>query len=144
MTRAAHSLLMLTLVALVSACGGSSGPTSPGNNAVSSGSLTIAPGDFSVVAFTLDARAPLRAQIDWTVPANDVDAFLLRGTCSRDDVLNAKPSCVMDAVVVGSGTGVAKPELFTTAALDPGPYTLLVVNRGSQNDTCNYQVTKSG
>ena len=141
MTRWVRSLFVLTTVATLSACGG---PTGPSNNAVSSGSLTIAAGDFSVVAFTLDSRTALRTQIDWTVPLNDVDAFLLRGTCSRDDVLNAKPACTMDAVVVGAATGVTKPELFTTAALDPGPYTLLVVNRGSQNDTCNYQVTKSG
>ena len=144
MTRCTPWLLVLSFLAPLAACGGSGGPTGPSSGTVSSGSMTITPGDFAVVAFTLDSRAPLRTQVDWSVPANDVDAFLIRGTCSRDDVLTAKPACTMDAVVVGAGTGITKPESFTTTALDPGPYTLLVVNRGSQNDTCNYQVTKSG
>jgi hypothetical protein len=144
MKRLAGCVTALIFVSSLSACGGTKGPTTPSDDEVSAGSAAIAAGDFAVVAFTLTSRVPLRTQIDWSVAANDLDAFLIRGTCSRTDVLNALPGCTMDAVVLGSATGVTKPEVFTTTALDPGPYTLLVVNRGSQNDTCNYRVTKSG
>jgi hypothetical protein len=123
------------------ACGGTS--TGPSPNEVSAGSMAITSGEFIVTSFNLDARAPLHVQVDWSNTSNDLDAFLIRGTCSRDDVLTAKPACTMDAVFVGAGTGTTKPETFTTAAVEAGAYTLLVVNRGAGNDSCNFKVTKA-
>lgn len=127
------------------ACSGTSTspPSGPAPQTdVSTGTMAIAAGDFVVASFTLDTRSSLQLRIDWSVASNDLDGFLIRGSCSRDDVLNAKPACTMDAPLVGAGTGTSRPEVFTTAALDAGPYTLLIVNRGG-NDTCTFRVTKS-
>lgn len=129
------------------ACGGASTSPPPGpapSTDVSTGTVAIAAGDFAVAAFTLDTRSPLQMRLDWSVMANDLDGFLIRGSCTRDDMLSAKPACTMDAALVGAGTGTARPEVFTTAALDAGPYTLLIVNRGGGNDTCTFRVTKTG
>ena len=131
-------LIAASLLVPLLACGS---PNKPSANELTSGTMAIAAGDFLVASLSLDTRAPLQTQVDWSVIANDLDAFLIRGTCSRDDIISAKPACTMDAVFVGSGTGTTKPETFTTAAVDPGAYTLLVVNRGSQDDTCSFRVT---
>jgi hypothetical protein len=137
-------LIAAVLLMPLLACGGnSSGPNSPTPNEVSAGSMAIAAGDFLATSFTLDTRTPLQTQIDWTVPSNDLDAFLIRGTCSRDDFLNARPACTMEAAVVGAATGTTKPESFTTAAVDAGSYTLLIVNGGSSGDTCTFRVIKT-
>lgn len=140
-------VMVATVLTATVGCGGAStspSPTPAPSTDLFTGTMSIAADDFVVAPFTLDTRSSLQLRLDWSVIAHDLDGFLIRGACSRDDVLSAKPACTMDAALVAAGTGTTKPEIFSTTALDPGPYTLLIVNRGAGSDTCTFRVTKTG
>ena len=73
--------------------------------------------------------------VDWTFAANDIDVFLMRGTCTFAQLIADQ------CVVAASGTSVGtKQERFRLANQAAGTYTLVVANFGPGDESVAYQV----
>lgn len=75
------------------------------------------------------------ATVDWTFTANDLDVFLMRGTCTFTQFVTNQ------CAVVASATGTTgKQERIRAANQPAGAYTFVVANFGPGDESIAYQV----
>lgn len=143
----------LALALMFGGCGGtkpcSENPTGPGCQV--SPPPTQAPpvtklikeGSFSglgarflgVVPFSTDSTGTIDATVDWTFTTDNVDIYIVRGTCTVDQFNNR--SCPFVAL---SESQSGKPEKLTASNQAPGSFTLYIGNRGPAEEAVSYQV----
>ncbi len=140
----------LTLVLALGACGGGGSPSGPSTPpptpqptptppvVVSQGGGPLEVDFVARVPFTTSQSGTLDITLDWTFATNDLDVFLLRGTCSFDDFFDEV--CPTLAFSVST---TAKPEKIRFAGAAAGAYTLFVGNIGPADESASYQVVLS-
>jgi hypothetical protein len=75
------------------------------------------------------------ATVDWTFTSNDIDVFLMRGTCTFTQFVTNQ------CTVVASATGTTGKQERVRAANQPaGAYTFIVANFGPEDESIAYQV----
>lgn len=85
--------------------------------------------------FTTTATSTLEAVVDWTHATNDVDIYLVRGTCAFEQFVAGRCD-----VVAFSESVSAKPERIRVAAAPAGTFELLIGNLGPTEEACSYQI----
>ena len=75
--------------------------------------------------FTTTASGTVGVLMDWTLPANDIDIYLGRGTapCSLEQI-----NSVQCPWVGSAESKTAKPERLSVPNLAAGPYILYIAN----------------
>jgi hypothetical protein len=138
-------LALACAVLLLPACGGD-GPTRPTTTTtlpppppapivVTQGAGPIAVDDVGFIEFTTGAVGRLDITVDWTFVTNDVDVFLVRGTCTDDQILNGTCSFLTFSV-----SATAKPERLSVPNAPAGRYTLYAANFGPGDESASFQV----
>ena len=135
-----------TLAVSLAACGGGSSspttqstprptPTPPPPVVVAQGGGTL-PAEFVTLrAFTTTVAGSLTATVDWTLVTNDMDIYLVSGTCTFDQFFAQQ--CPVLAL---SESSTAKPEQVTVAQAPAGSYTLFAYNVGPGDESWSFQV----
>jgi len=87
------------------------------------------------VPFNTDAAGSIEAKVDWTFASNDVDIYLVRGSCTLEQFQTA--ACPF---VVNSDRSTAKPEKITATSQTAGSYTLYIGNWGPAEESVSFQI----
>jgi hypothetical protein len=141
-TRAARSLA-LALAALLPGCGGDSvtapptppPPPAPVTTVIGEGSYDgLEPEGATVATFATTRAGDLEIILDWTSADNDLDALLIRGDCTPEQLIALE--CSVGAIA----DGASKPERFGIANAPVGTYTFFVINLGSTSESYSFQV----
>jgi hypothetical protein len=146
--RVLAGVLGCALALSLTACGGSSDgptntpvvvtppPTPPPPRVVAQGNGFPLEAEFAGrVPFTTSLAGSLRATVDWTLAANDIDVMLVRGDCSFDQAETGQ--C---PILVFSLSTTAKPETIQVDGMAAGAYTLFVENTGPGDESVSFQV----
>jgi hypothetical protein len=96
------------------------------------------PFDFAVVWFGVDRAGMLTSTVDWANAANDLDSAVLRGRCTREELVAETPGCDETAVLVLDDS-LDKPSVLH-AFVDAGEYTLVIISFGPGSDTASYRL----
>lgn len=150
MNRAILRALAGSLACSLAGCGGSSGPTP-----VTTTTTTLPPctqsvvlqrsvtglGSFFVVRlpFTTTTTGRLDVTVDWTFASSRVAVYVVRGSCSIDQ-LNAR-TC--DFVLRSEASTTPKPQRLSASNVAAGSYDLFVGNAGTQDEAVSAQVVVS-
>ena len=133
------SMLVMSLaVAGLTGCNGDTmtNPSDlPPQTLTGSGSLPVF--SFAVVPVPIDRQGTISAIVDWNILTNDLDALLLRGTCTGLQ-FESVAGCRSDDAI-GFDRTFSKPAFFEVDVM-PGDHTLVVVNRGPFDDVYVYRV----
>jgi len=81
-------------------------------------------------SFTVDAVGKLEVTVVWTYATNDIDLFLVKGTCTEEQLDN--DACTFLATAVSE---TRKPERLSLASATTGLYTLYAVNWGPEDES---------
>jgi hypothetical protein len=138
------ALAVVCAVLLFPACGKDS-PTNvppptlppappPAPRVVAEGAGSIPVDEVGFVQFTTDATGRLEVTVDWTFAANDIDIFLVRGSCTEDQIIAG--SCPFLAF---STSVTAKPERLSVPGATAGQYTLYAANFGPGDESASFQ-----
>lgn len=141
------------------ACGGggssSTNPTpvptptpAPVRSVVTDGSFSLsAPDDefsyFARRAVVTSIAGRLEATIDWTYPTNTVWMYIAEGACTAEQFSNVDcpgATCECQFSVISQESG-PKPRVLSVPNASPGTRTLIVWNRGPQDEGVSFQVT---
>ena len=147
-TRVLAGALGCALTLLLTACGGGGGDgptttttvttvaTPPPPQVVAQGTGLSLETEFAGRVLVTTTRAgSLKATVDWTFAANDVDVALVRTNCSFDQFLAGQ--CQILAI---SASTTAKPEVIQADGAAAGDYTLFIENTGPGDETLSFQV----
>jgi hypothetical protein len=135
--------LALALAALLSACGSDSvtapptppPPPAPVTSVIGEGSYDgLEPDDAAMATFATTRAGDLEILLDWTSADNDLDALLIRGDCTPEQLIALE--CSVGAIADGS----AKPERFGIANAPAGTYTFFVINLGATTESFSFQI----
>jgi len=135
--------LAVALATLLPACGGNGvttpptppPPPAPVTTVIGEGSYDgLEPQGAAVATFTTAQAGHLEIVLDWTLADNDLDALLLRGECTLEELVALQ--CNVGAVADGPD----KPERFGIADAPAGTYSFYVVNLGSSTDSFSFQI----
>jgi len=120
--------VMVACVALgLAGCGGS--PSSPSDQPqLIEGTISLPGYDGNLVNFTATRAGTLSASVDWVSAEIDVDIFLLKATCTLEQLLFDLAGCAWSDSVA-KDESYAKPAVFSTT-VTPGGYTLVLANLG--------------
>ena len=146
------SATAVALALLLGACGGddcSDHPTTPDCNPPPSPSPSpevrtlILEGSFSGLEELMLARVPfdtnstgrIEATVDWTFGTDDVDIYLVRGSCTIEQFNNR--TCTFAAF---SESASAKPERISAGSQAAGSYNLYIGNRGPAEEAVSFQI----
>lgn len=88
-----------------------------------------------VVPFSTDATGTIDATVDWTFTTDNVDIYIVRGSCTVDQFNNR--TCPF---VAFSESASAKPEKVSAPNQAPGSFTLYIGNRGPAEEAVSYQI----
>lgn len=151
----ASTLVALTLLGGLAACGGDSNPAGPGaaprptpaptpvTTTVRQGSFTgLLPNFLLPVVFSLSVGADLEAITDWTFATNDVDLILTRGNNPCDNG-NNQVDFALCTVIASETSASAKPERLRLAGASAGTYTLYIGNVGPTTESLSYQILET-
>jgi len=142
----------LALALLLGGCGGDSkpcseNPTGPGcqvspspsppvKTLITQGSFSgLGERNLSYVPFNTDATGTIEATVDWTFTTDNVDIYIVRGTCTVDQFNSG--TCPF---VTFSESASAKPERVSASNQAPGSFNLYIGNRGPAEEAVSYQV----
>lgn len=137
---------VVALAALMAACGSDTvtpppvpSPTPvplPPPRVVAEGSGSLEAGFVGQLApFMTTLPGRIDATVDWTFATNDVDALLVAGNCSFEQV-EAGECPILAAAVSAS----AKPERLTVPNVAPGIYTFFIGNAGPEDESVSFQI----
>ena len=142
------SVVAMGSVLGIAACGGSKGTTTPTVVAtptpnpvttavVAQGALSnLQVLELRGVPFTTGATGTITATVDWTFSNDNVEIYLVRGTCTIEQFNNQ--TCPF---VAFSESVSQKPEVARGSSQAAGSFTLYIGNRGPQVESTSYQVT---
>jgi hypothetical protein len=91
--------------------------------------------NLSSVPFNTSATGTIDATVDWTFTTDNVEIYIVRGTCTVDQFNNR--TCPFIAF---SESPSAKPEKVTASNQAPGSFNLYIGNRGPAEEAVSYQV----
>lgn len=131
------ALLVLTITA---GCGKDSptGPSSAPPVPVIQSTVSITPGQYAVINFTVDRSGTVSSRIDWTSTALSVSARLHRGRCTVEQVVTFATGCDGSAAIATSD-GLSKPVVLAPV-LESGDHTLVLRSRLSAVETLSYRL----
>ena len=141
MTRGAALVLVIGSL-MMSACGGGgsttggtpvTAPPQPQRSLVGSGSapgLGVYPNDYLRVLINVTQAGTLELSADWTFASDSVGIFLGQGDCLNN----------LSCPSLGQNISASKPKTLTVPNVQPGTYSLLVVNYGPNRESVSYQV----
>jgi hypothetical protein len=146
MKNAAWFLSLALLGAGLPGCGGGSSTTAPvPPPTVPPPPVTtlIEEGNFSglearvltAVPFDTVATGTIEATVDWTFATDNVEVYLVRGTCTVDQFNNL--TCPF---VAFSESPTAKPERIRATNQAPGSFNLYIGNRGPAEEAVSFQI----
>jgi hypothetical protein len=148
-TRCVGVVAAAMAVAFLNGCGGDGGsgvtgdsrpvvtqPTPPPPEVVSSLSGAALEAEYmGRMVFTTARAGALEITVDWTYATNDVDAMIVTGDCSYDQ-LEADQCSILGVAV----SETAKPEKMQIASAPAGTYTIFIGNLGPGDESISYQV----
>jgi hypothetical protein len=121
------------------ACGGNDSATAPSNTPPpAQGSVSLGLYQLAIVSIRVDRGGSLTARLNWASATNDINAALLPRACTLEQVLLDAPGC-NDAAATVFDQSAAKPTVLN-AAVQPGSYTLVLLNFGPGAETVSYQL----
>ena len=132
----------VALALLLGGCGGPKCSTCPpppspfpfGKTLVAEGSLSrLARTTLASVPFRIPTLGLVDVTVDWTLATDNVDVYVALGSCTVDQFNTCR-------FVAYSESTSAKPELVGVSQLTAGEYTLLIGNRGPDEESVSYQV----
>jgi hypothetical protein len=133
----------LALAALLPACGGDSvtapptppPPPAPVTTVIGEGSLSgLEPDAAALATFATTQAGDLEVVLDWTFAENDLDALLIRGECTPEQLIALE--CNVGAIA----DSAAKPERLGISNAPAGTYTFYVINLGATTESFSFQV----
>jgi hypothetical protein len=136
--------LAVVLAALLPACGGDSvttpptppPPPPPVTTVIGEGSFDgLEPEGAAMATFATTGAGDLEIVLDWTFAENDLDALLIRGECSPEQLIALQ--CDVGAI---ADSTTAKPERLGISDAPAGTYTLYVINLGASTESFSFQV----
>ena len=141
--RATTRSLALAMAALLPGCGSNS-PTSPPTpptppppvtTVIGEGSYSgLEPQGAAVANFATAQAGDLEIVLDWTLAENDLDALLISGECTPEQLIALQ--CNVGAIADTSD----KPERLAIANAPVGTYTFYVVNLGASAESFSFQI----
>jgi hypothetical protein len=150
-TRRTAVLAAGLLVAGLSACGGSSTPSTPSTPAPTPiptpkppyvvsqlQGVSLTAGDAGYLPFSTTEAGALDATVQWTYDTNDLDVYLAKGNCNGTNTGTADCN-----FIAYSESTTAKPEKVHADNTGPGPYAIFVYNVGPGDETLSFQVVLS-
>jgi len=137
---------VMVAVSVLPGCGSSTTPTptpSPTptpappivQTVVASGSGSLPVLNLVLIPFTTTATGRIEVTVDWTFGTNDVDVYLVRGSCSFDQFVTQQCN-----LVTFSESTTAKPERISAPGAAAGSYVLLIGNLGPSDESVAFQV----
>jgi hypothetical protein len=136
--------LTLALAALLPACSSDSvtapptppPPPAPVTTVLGEGSYNgLEPQGATVATFETRTAGDLEIVLDWTLAENDLDALLIRGECTLEQLIALQ--CDVGAIADSS---TDKPERFGISNAPAGRYTFYVINLGSSTESYSFQI----
>ena len=92
--------------------------------------------DRTLLAVPFDTAAgTIEATVDWTFASDNVDIYLVRGSCTLEQF--QKGTCPF---VVNSDGSISKPEKLTATSQAAGSYTLYIGNWGPAEESVSFQI----
>ena len=88
------------------------------------------------VPFSTPERGDIAVTVDWTFETDDVDIFLVKGSCTVDEFNNG--TCLFETL---STSSTAKPEMLSLSGAEAADYSLYIGNRGPDEEAVSYVVT---
>lgn len=140
------ALVFLCVALALPGCGGGKGVTTPTPTPTPPPppvTTLIGEGSFSglgarvlaSVPFNTSATGTIEATVDWTFATDNVDIYLVRGTCTVDQFNNL--TCPF---VAFSESPVAKPERLSASNQAAGSFNLYIGNRGPAEEAVSFQI----
>ena len=135
--------LALALAALLPGCGSDAvstpptppPPPAPVTTVIGEGSYSgLEPQAGAMATFATARTGDLEIVLDWTLVDNDLDALLLRGECTPEQLIALQ--CSVGAIADTSD----KPERFGIANAPAGTYTFYVINLGATTESFSFQI----
>ena len=136
--------LALALTALLPGCGGDSvtapptppPPPAPVTTVIGEGSLSgLEPDAAAMATFATTQAGDLEIVLDWTLAENDLDALLIRGECTPEQLTALQ--CDVGAI---ADSTTDKPERLGISNAAAGTYTFYVINLGATTESFSFQV----
>ena len=87
------------------------------------------------VPFDTSSTGTIEATVDWTFATDDVDIYLVRGTCTLDQFNTS--TCPF---VTFSQSASTKPERISAGNQAAGSYNLYIGNRGPAQESVSFQI----
>lgn len=87
------------------------------------------------IPFDTTSTGTIEATVDWTFATDNVEIYLVRGSCTIDQFNNL--TCPF---VAFSESTTAKPERVRATNQAAGSYTLYIGNRGPQEEAVSFQI----
>jgi hypothetical protein len=136
------SLALLGSTMGLAACGGNASPTAvtlatpppppPAPRVIAQVAGPIPAETAAYTQFTVDATGKLEVTVDWTYATNDIDLFLVKGTCTDEQIDSGDCSFLATAT-----SEDRKPERVSVASAATGLYTLYAVNWGPEDESAS-------
>jgi hypothetical protein len=138
--------MLVVSTAALAACGDSGSPVAvptPTPTPTPPTTVSIAEGSFSglnagvllAVPFTTLARGRIEATVNWTRGKNDVNAAIVRGSCTLNQI--NRGNCPFVAL---AASATAKPERLAIADAASAAYTLYIGNLGPSAEEVSYEI----
>jgi hypothetical protein len=143
----------VALAFMLGGCGGAKCPTSPataecpappplrpyGKTLIAEGRLSgLGPSMLASIPFRLPTLGLLDATVDWTLTTDNVDVYIANESCTVEQ-FNKGYDGTCRFFDYSESTS-AKPELVGASELGPGNLTLLIGNRGPDEESVSYQI----
>lgn len=98
----------------------------------------LEPNMLASIPFRLPTLGLLDATVDWTLTTDNVDVYIANESCTVEQFNKGHNGTCRFAAYSESTS--AKPELVGASELGPGNYTLLIGNRGPDEESASYQI----
>ena len=129
-------------VAGLTGCGGDKGLSPSAITLIREGSEVLPARSTFIVPFSIEREGQLFTRVDWNNRSNELNAAVLRGTCTATQVVLGEAGCSTDPSdgdTRGANFASQRPLLFDWPVM-PGDHTLVVINLGVSDDIFFYRL----